>query len=110
MIIVLCLSFVAMALFCFAMAKHRAQVFSHELNKSLVTTFRLLAWLLLLLTFAISIDLYAWSIGPVVFIGALGAALLVLILLLTYHARLLPKITSALFLLAGVQLWWLITK
>lgn len=90
MLLLVCLSFTTMVLFCLAMEKHREQVFSIEMSGLLPRFFRPMAWLLLTLTAYTSVVLYGWSIGPALFFGALTAALLPLILLLTYQARLVP--------------------
>ena len=94
------LNFFTMTLFCMAMEKHREQVTDTALPQWIVRSFRPLAWLGLAITFYISADLYGWSIGPAVFFGALSAALLCLILLLTYQARLVLSVALVLPLFA----------
>jgi len=79
-----------MVLFCLAMEKHRQQLTDKEFPQFLSRSFRPLAWLLLIITFYISGKLYGWSIGPAAFFAALTAALLPLILLLTYRAKVVP--------------------
>lgn len=96
MTLLLCLSFASMTLFCLAMDKHRKQIISRELPANLVKSFKPLAWVMTLVTFMLSIELYAWSIGPAVFFGALGGALLGLILLLTYYAKSVPLLAISL--------------
>ncbi len=90
MLLLMALSFSAMVLFSMAMEKHRQQVITKELPAFLSRSFRPLAWLLLIITFYISGKLYGWSIGPAIFFGVLTAALLPLILLLTYRAKAVP--------------------
>lgn len=90
MLLLISLNFSAMMLFCLAMEKHRQQVIAKEFPQFLSRFFRPLAWLLLIITFDISGKLYGWSIGPAIFFGALTAALLPLILLLTYRAKAVP--------------------
>lgn len=102
MILLMCLSFTAMVLFCLAMEKHREQVIDIELPQFLSRAFRPLAWLLVMVTFYISGELYGWSIGPAVFFGALTAALLPLILLLTYQAKIVPILALVLPIVASV--------
>jgi len=92
-----------MVLFCLAMEKHREQLLDKELPPFLVRTFRPLAWLFLLFIFYISAQIYGWSIGPAVFFGALTAALLPLILLLTYKAKIVPALALILPLSAIFQ-------
>mgnify|MGYP000453639427 CR=1 FL=1 len=84
MFLVISLSFTAMVLFCLAMEKHRDQVINIELPVIITRAFRPLAWLLLTVTACVSVQIFGWSIGPAVFFGGLTAALLPLILLLTY--------------------------
>ncbi|NQY89977.1 MAG: DUF3325 domain-containing protein [Colwellia sp.] len=102
MFLLSCLSFSTMVLFCLAMDKHREQIIDIELPQLFVRTFRPLAWLLLVMTFYISTELYGWSIGPAFFFGALTAALLPLILLLTYKAKIVPILAIILPLAASV--------
>lgn len=90
MMLLLSLSFVTMTLFCLGMEKHRKQIISLALPWFVNACFRPLAWLMLLLSFSVSIELYGWSIGPAVFFGGLSACLLPLILLLTYRATIIP--------------------
>jgi hypothetical protein len=92
-----------MVLFCLAMEKHRAQVFSVELPTIVQGAFRPLAWILLVFTAYIGVVLYGWSIGPAVFFGALTVALLPLILLLTYNAKLVPIAAIILPIIAIIQ-------
>ena len=103
MLLLTCLSFSAMVLFCLAMEKHREQVFDIELPQLLSNAFRPLAWLLLVIIFYISGRLYGWSIGPAIFFGALTAALLPLILLLTYKAKIVPILAVILPLVSTVH-------
>jgi len=93
-------SFTAMTLFCLAMPKHREQVLARELPLWFVASFRTLAWILLALTFYISVDFYGWSIGPALFFGALSGALLPLILSLTYYPKVVPLLATLLPVLA----------
>jgi hypothetical protein len=94
-----------MALFCMAMDKHRQQVIDKALPLMLTRSFRPLAWLLLVTTFYVSIELYGWSIGPAVFFGALTAALFALILLLTYQAKAVLILAIILPLVAVVSFY-----
>ena len=103
MLLLACLSFTTMVLFCLAMEKHREQVFDKELPQLLSRSFRPLAWLFLVVVFYMSGELYGWSIGPAVFFGALTAALLPLILLLTYKAKIVPILAVILPLVATVH-------
>jgi len=100
MLLLICLGFSTMVLFCMAMEKHRQQVINSEVPQYLSNSFRPMAWLLLVITFYMSGDLYGWSIGPAVFFGALTAALLALILLLTYKAEVVPLLAIILPLAA----------
>jgi hypothetical protein len=90
-----------MVLFCLAMDKHRDQVLEKELPLILVRFFRPLAWCILIIIFYFSAQLYGWSIGPAVFFGALTIALLMLILLLTYKAKVVPALAAILPLSAS---------
>jgi len=105
MILLMSLSFLAMVLFCLAMEKHRQQVINSELPPFLIHSFRPLAWLLLIITFYISGEIYGWSIGPAVYFGALTAALFSLILLLTYQARIVPLLSLISPLIACVNFY-----
>jgi hypothetical protein len=90
------ISFVTMTLFCLAMGKHRKQIISLVLPSAVNACFRPLAWLMLLLSFYLSVDLYGWSIGPAFFFGMLSGCLLPFILLLTYRPAII-------LMLAGIQ-------
>jgi len=74
------------------MEKHRLQLLNQDLPNALVLCCKPLAWLLLVIIWMLSVDLYGWSIGPAVFFGALTAALLPLILLVTYRANAIPVV------------------
>lgn len=104
MLILTSLSFIAMVLFCLAMSKHCEQVLGQKVSNMTITFFRLLAWLVLTFTAYVSIYLFGWSIGPAVFFGALTVATLLLILLLTYQAKIIPKIAILLSLLTGISI------
>lgn len=103
MLFLVCFSFSAMVLFCLAMDKHRDQVLEKELPLLLVRSFRPLAWLFFIISFYFSALLYGWSIGPAVFFGALTVALLMLILMLTYIAKVVPALAAILPLSASFQ-------
>jgi len=104
MLLLICLSFSAMVLFCLAMEKHRQRVTDKALPPFLSHSFKPLAWLILVIAFYISGKLYGWSIGPAVFFGALTAALLPLILLLTYRAKVVLIVAIALPLIICANL------
>lgn len=107
MLLLICFCFPAMVFFCLAMGKHREQVLEKELPLFLVRSFKPLAWFLLIIIFYFSAQLYGWSIGPAVFFGALTVALLVLILLLTYKAKIVPVLAAILPLSASFQFFLL---
>jgi len=92
MLVLISFSFAAMLLFCLAMTKHRKQVLEDEISSLAVRFFRPFAWLLLLFTGYLSVDMYGWSIGPSLLFGALTIATLLLILLLTYRPKSAPKL------------------
>ncbi len=94
--LLLSISFVTMTLFCLAMEKHRKLIISLTLPSAVNACFRPFAWLMLLISFDLSVDLYGWSIGPAVFFGMLSGCLLPFILLLTYRPAIIP-------ILAGLQ-------
>lgn len=104
MLILASLSFSAMVLFCLAMAKHRGQVFEDKISIILVRLFRPFAWLLLLFTGYLSVDMYGWSIGPALLFGALTIAILSLILLLTYRAKIVPQFAIIMLLIASMNM------
>ena len=89
------------------MDKHRDQILEKELPLLLVRSFRPLAWFLLIIIFYFSAQIYGWSIGPAVFFGALTIALLILILLLTYQAKVVPTLAAILPLSASFHLFLL---
>jgi hypothetical protein len=103
MLLLTSLSFLAMVLFCLAMNKHRKQVFEQTLPKVATSLFRPLAWLVLLFTAYLSVALFGWSIGPALLFGALTMATLLLILALTYRAKIVPRLAIASLLIAGVN-------
>jgi hypothetical protein len=103
MLLLTSLSFLTMVLFCMAMEKHREQVLAAQLPQLISRVFRPLAWALLTFTFYLSSQLYGWSIGPAVFFGALTAALLPLILLLTYRAKVVPIVAAIFPIIATIN-------
>lgn len=103
MTLLLSLSFVTMTLFCLAMEKHRKQIISLALPCFVNACFRPIAWLMLLLCFYLSVELYGWSIGPAVFFGALSGCLLPLILLLTYRAAIIPMLAVILPIISYIS-------
>lgn len=103
MLLLTCLSFLAMVFFCLAMNKHREQVLTKTLPKVVTSLFRPLAWLVLLFTAYLSVALFGWSIGPALLFGALTMATLLLILALTYRAKIVPRLAIASLLIAGVN-------
>ena len=105
MLLLICLSFTSMVLFCLAMEKHREQVLDAELPVILQSFFRPLAWTLLTFTAYVGVELYGWSIGPAVFFGALTASLFPLILLLTYKAKSVPIVAIILPTIAIMQFY-----
>jgi hypothetical protein len=104
MLVLISLCFPVMALFCLAMNKHREQVLPQTVPKLVVRFFRPLAWLLLIFTAYLSIELFGWSIGPVLLFGALTVAILLLTLLLTYRANIVPQLAIVLSLMASISL------
>ena len=105
MLVLTSLCFIAMVLFCLAMTKHREQVIVHEVSILAVRFFRPLAWSLLSFTAYLSVELYGWSIGPALLFGALTIATLLLILLLTYRAKIVPKLAIVMSLMASISLF-----
>lgn len=87
MLLLISLCFLAMVLFCLAMPKHRQQVIAFSLPQQLIYCFRPLAWLVMVLSAYISVTLFGYSIGPALLFGALTVAVLLLILLLSYQAK-----------------------
>lgn len=104
MFVLTSLSFSAMVLFCLAMDKHRKQVLEQKVSTIAVRFFRPTAWLILLFTTYLSVNQFGWSIGISVLFGALTIATLVLILLLTYRARIVPQVAIALSLVVSITL------
>ena len=102
MLLLTSLSFLVMVLFCLAMEKHRKQVFVQTMPKVAILLFRPLAWLALIFSAYLSVALFGWSIGPALLFGALTMATLLLILLLTYHAKIVPQLAIASLLIVGV--------
>jgi hypothetical protein len=93
-----------MSFFCLAMEKHREDIITAKLSPYLCYLFRPIAWILLLINFYISGQLYGWSIGPAVFFGALAGSLIPLILLLTYQAKIIPVVAITLPIVAYIIL------
>jgi hypothetical protein len=104
MLVLICLNFSAMVLFCLAMSKHRRQVLTYQISSIVVRFFRPVAWLLLLFTANLSVELFGWSIGPVLFIGSLSVSILLLILLITYQVRRVPQFAIVLSLMVGISI------
>ena len=105
MLVLTSLCFTVMVLFCLAMTKHRQQVIAHEVSILAVGFFRPLAWLLLSFTAYISIELYGWSIGPALLFGALTMATLLLILLLTFRAKIVPPLAIVISIMASIAIF-----
>jgi len=105
MLVLISFSFAAMMLFCLAMTKHRKQVLEDEISSLTVRFFRPFAWLLLLFIGYLSVDMYGWSIGPALFFGALTIAILLLILLLTYRAKIVPPLAVIMPLIASIGIF-----
>ena len=103
MLLLTSLSFLVMVLFCLAMEKHRKQVFVQTMPKVAILLFRPLAWLALIFSAYLSVALFGWSIGPALLFGALTMATLLLILALTYRAKIVPRLAIASLLIAGVN-------
>jgi hypothetical protein len=97
------LSFLTMVLFCLAMDKHRKQVLVQTMPKVAILLFRPLAWLVLFLTAYLSVTLFGWSIGPAFLFGALTMATLLLILVLTYRATIVPQLAVASLLITSAS-------
>ena len=104
MLVLTCLCFTAMVLFCLAMSKHRQQIITQEVPNLMVLFFRPLAWLLLSFTAYLSVELFGWSIGPALLFGALTIAILLLTLLLTYYAKIVPQLAILVSLMASISL------
>ncbi len=104
MLILICLNFSAMVLFCLAMSKHRKQVLAYKVSNFVVNLFRPLAWLLLLFTANLSGELFGWSIGLALFIGSLSVSILLLILLITYQAKRVPQFAIVFSLMVGISI------
>lgn len=104
MFVLISLCFTVMVLFCLAMSKHREQILDKKISNVVVRFFRPLAWLLLISTAYLSVQLFGWSIGPALLFGALTMALLLLILLLTYRAKIVLKLAIFLSLMASVAI------
>jgi uncharacterized membrane protein YjjB (DUF3815 family) len=98
------LSFSAMVLFCLAMDKHRKQVLAQKVSTVVLHSFRPMAWLILLFTMYLSIEQFGWSIGVAVFFGAMTISTLSLILLLTYRAKIVPRVAIVLPLVSSISL------
>ena len=103
MVLLTSLSFLAMVLFCLAMDKHRKQVLVQKMPKVATSLFRPLAWLALIFTAYLSVTLFGWSIDPAFLFGALTMATLLLIMVLTYRAKIVPQLALASLLIAGVS-------
>ena len=104
MLLLTSLSFLVMVLFCLGMNKHREQVLTKTLPKVAILLFRPLAWLALLFTAYLSVVLFGWSIGPALLFGALTVATLLLTLLLTYRANIVPRLAIALPFMASLSI------
>ena len=77
----------------------------HYVSNLLVSFFRSSAWLLRFFTANLSVELFGWSIGPSLFIGALTLSILLLILLITYQVRRLPQFATFLALMVGISIY-----
>ncbi len=92
MLVLISLSFCVMVLFALAMTKHREQALSGDVSNLVIGLFRPLAWITLSFTVYISVQMFGWSIGLSVLFGALMLAALMVILLLTYHVKIILHI------------------
>lgn len=105
MLLLTSLCFTAMVFFCLAMSKHRQQILVQEVPNVVVRFFRPAAWLLLTFTAYLSVELFGWSIGPALLFGALTIAILLLTLLLTYRAKIVPPVVVFLPLVALINFY-----
>ena len=103
MFVLTSLSFLAMVLFCLAMDKHRKQVLEQKVSTIAVRFFRPTAWLMLIFTTYLSVEQFGWSIGVAVLFGALTIATLVLILLLTYRAKIVPQVAIIISVVVSIS-------
>jgi hypothetical protein len=83
------------------MDKHREQVLEQQVSSIAVRFFRPLALLLLGFTTYLSVELFGGSIGPVVLFGAMTIATLILIVTLTYRAKIIPQLVILFLIIAS---------
>lgn len=95
------------AALCLAMEKHHLDIFGKgKATPARLLHLRVAGWLLLALSFAAGVADSGWAIGPVLWLGALtGAGLLLVFWLLPYRPRTVVPVAVALPVAAG--LWWL---
>ncbi len=93
---------------CLAMDKHRLDVFGKRPAPP-ARGLRVVGWLLLVASFVAAVTDSGWALGPVLWLGALtGAGLLLVFWLLPYRPRAVVPVALALPMAVG--LWWLIQQ
>lgn len=85
------LGFVALAL---AMDRHYGQVLGGRPNPRFRSFVRLGGWALIVLSAVPCVAAYGWSIGLAWWLGALTAAAMPVLLLLTYRPKVLPPLAA----------------
>lgn len=97
------LVFCGALLLCIAMDRHQSQVLMAKLSRHTGHLLRLFATLLLGAGYLVTAAVKGWAIGGVAWILLCTAAILVLVLLLTYMPRLLPRIGLAALAISGLS-------
>ncbi|WP_313440174.1 DUF3325 domain-containing protein [Novosphingobium sp.] len=74
-----------------SMARHYRDLFGKALSRPVERAFRLSGWSLIAVSFAIATASQGPAIGPVLWLGLLTPAAQVVVFMLTYRDRWLPK-------------------
>lgn len=103
MLLAACLVFCGALLLCIAMDRHQTQILNARLTAPTDRLLRLLGYLLLGAAFFAACAAKGWAIGSVAWVALCSAAIVALVLLLTYMPRLLPRIGLVALVIGGIS-------
>jgi len=103
MLLAAALVFCGALLLCIAMDRHQVQVLMARLDRRTDRLVRIAGWLVLGLGFIPAVAAKGWAMGSVAWVSLCAAAILALVLLLTYRPRLLPRIGLAVLAIGGLS-------
>lgn len=87
LIAALLLAYSGMLGLCLGLERHYKQVWHRPPSRASRHTLRVMGWLMLVASFAVSVQVWGWAMGPVGWFGLISMAALTLALLLPYVQR-----------------------